>query len=95
MTPSKPDAADGPRTPSHLAELVSLGLNLAAGLILFTLLGAYVDRKRGGGAAFTVGGMLLGVAYGVYEVWRVLRAVNASEGPIPQPQRPPPTEPKK
>ena len=77
MTPPKPDSADGARTEGHLGELLSLGLNLAAGLILFTLLGLYIDRRRGGGVFWTVCGMLLGVAYGVYEVWKLLRALNA------------------
>jgi F0F1-type ATP synthase assembly protein I len=79
MTPPKPDSAERGRAESHLGELLSLGLNLAAGLILFTLLGLYIDHRRGGGVFWTVCGMLLGVAYGVYEVWKILRALNAPE----------------
>ena len=77
MTPPKPDSSDSGRADSHLGELLTLGLNLAAGLILFTLLGLYIDRRRGGGVFWTICGMLLGVAYGVYEIWKILRALNA------------------
>jgi hypothetical protein len=55
---------------------------------LFTLLGHVVDLKRGGGAFWAVCGMIVGLLYGAYEVWKTARDLNAQGKAIPP--RPPP-----
>lgn len=60
-------------------EAISLGTNLAAGMAVFTFLGYYVDHKRGGGVACTLAGMGLGLLYGAYEVWKVVRLLDSGE----------------
>ena len=39
---------------------LSLGLNLAVGFVVFTLIGYKIDQNRGGGQGFTLGGIFLG-----------------------------------
>ena len=55
---------------------ISLGLNMAVGVVVFTLAGYWVDQKRGGGKAWTLCGIFLGLFYGAYEVWKVVRQIN-------------------
>lgn len=52
---------------------VNLGLNFAVGMGLFSYIGYRIDQKRGGGGIFTLAGMFLGLVYGGYEVWKLLR----------------------
>ena len=59
---------------------IVLGTNMVAGMLLFTGLGYWIDRKRGSGLFWTVGGMFLGLVYGVYEVWRAVRLLNEGSG---------------
>ena len=60
-----------------MGRAVMMGLNFAVGMALFAFAGWYIDQKRGDGAIlFTVCGMVLGLAYGAYEVWVVIRLLN-------------------
>lgn len=62
---------------NELGRALMLGMNFAVGMAVFAFLGYYIDSKRGEGAmAFTVGGIVLGLAYGAYEVWIVIRMLN-------------------
>lgn len=38
--------------------------------------GFWLDRRRGGGVAFTLAGIGLGLFYGGYEVWKLIRWMN-------------------
>ena len=53
-----------------------LGTNIAAGMILFTLLGYYLDYKRGTEHFWTIGGMGMGIAYAAYEFWSTVRLLQ-------------------
>jgi F0F1-type ATP synthase assembly protein I len=55
---------------------IMLGLNMAVGVVVFTLAGYWVDQKRGGGKAWTLCGIFMGLFYGAYEVWKVVRQLN-------------------
>jgi F0F1-type ATP synthase assembly protein I len=59
------------------SHAIALGSNLAVGMALFTFIGYYVDRKRGGGIFWTMCGMGLGFVYGAYEVWKVIKMLSA------------------
>jgi hypothetical protein len=74
--PSGPDSGSA-RDRAIYGQAVSLGINLAVGMAAFTLMGQYVDRKRGSGNAWTLCGVFLGLVYGAYEVWKVVRLLNA------------------
>mgnify|MGYP003587391124 CR=1 FL=1 len=72
------------RSPA-LAAAVNLGMQLAAGMALFAGLGYWLDRRRGGGVAFTLGGVLLALLYGGYEVWKVVRLLQQESTDKPDP----------
>lgn len=55
---------------------VGLGLQLAVGMVVFAGGGYWLDRKRGGGVAFTLVGVALGLVYCGYECWKVVRQIN-------------------
>lgn len=59
-----------------LGQAITLGTNLAVGMGTFTLIGYYVDKRRGSGYFWTIAGMLLGFVYGGYELWRTIRDLN-------------------
>ena len=67
-----------------------LGLNFAVGMAVFSFIGFYIDQKRGKGCIlFTILGVFLGLAYGAYEVWKVIRMLNeqvrnACDGKAPE-----------
>ena len=68
---AKPDETK-PKSRKYL-PYSSLGINLVAGMAVFSTLGYYIDQKRGGGQAWTLVGMFLGLFYGGYEVWKLIR----------------------
>lgn len=63
-----------------IQDVLTLGIQMAVGMALFTWLGWWLDRSRGGGRAFTLCGMFLGLFYGFYEVWKVTRRTDGREG---------------
>lgn len=58
---------------------MGLGTQMAAGMAVFAGLGYWVDQKRGGGSAFTLAGIFAGLAYGAYEVWKLVRRLNEED----------------
>jgi hypothetical protein len=49
-------------------------------MLVFALLGHFVDRRIGGNKdTFTLVGLFLGLFYGGYEVWKVVRALQRQE----------------
>lgn len=61
------------QTPQIYSHLLSLGLNMATGMAVFSLLGYYVDKKTGDKGFWTLAGMFLGLLYCGYEVWKLVR----------------------
>lgn len=61
---------------SFYGTAIMLGLNMAVGVVVFTLAGYWLDQKRGGGKAWTLCGIFMGLFYGAYEVWKVVRELN-------------------
>jgi|APCry1669188970_1035186.scaffolds.fasta_scaffold17936_2 F0F1-type ATP synthase assembly protein I len=59
----------------YLSRAIALGTNMAAGMAVFTFLGYWIDRWRGGSGTgvWTLVGMFVGLLYGGYEVWKVVR----------------------
>jgi len=50
----------------------SLGFNLAAGMAIFSYGGYLIDKKTGGDNWILVG-MFLGLLYGAYEIWKLVK----------------------
>ena len=76
MKPPKKNTPKG-RKYSLASTTVSLGLNMAVAVILFTFIGYKIDQKRGGDLQiFTLLGVFLGLFYGGYEVWKAIQKLN-------------------
>lgn len=71
-----PDEKERLAKRSALFSAISLGTNLAVGMAVFAALGWWIDKKRGGGSAFTLIGIFTGLLYGGYEVWKTIRALE-------------------
>jgi len=78
MVAGKNDSAASEKSVGRgaIGQALSLGSNLAAGMAVFSFIGYWIDRRRGGGTFWTLCGMFLGVLYGAYEVWKVVRSLN-------------------
>ena len=74
------DAASATRPTKKAVPIPQPALGFAyqviTGMLLFTGLGWYLDRRRGGGYALTLGGMFLGLLYMAYETWKLIRIIN-------------------
>ena len=56
---------------------------MVAAMVVCTYIGYYIDSKIGNDKQYwTLGGMLLGLFYAGYEVWKVVRALNKNEKKI-------------
>jgi len=64
------------RSRAGVGAALSFGTTFAAGMAVFTALGWWIDRKRGGGQAFTLAGIFAGLFYGGYELWKLVRAIQ-------------------
>ena len=58
---------------------ISLGTNMAAGMALLGGGGFYIDHRRGGGFAFTLGGIVLGLVYCAYEAWKIIKQLHEQD----------------
>lgn len=68
----------GPGERNELGRATMLGVNFAVGMATFSFLGYWIDSKRGEGSIFfTLLGVMLGLGYGAYETWIVIRDLNA------------------
>ena len=76
---STPSSSDQQRGPSSLGAAISLGTQMTAGVAVFAGLGYWLDQRRGGGSAFTLAGIFAGLAYGAYEVWKLVRRLNEED----------------
>lgn len=52
---------------------IALGMTMAVGVAFFTYLGYLVDQKTGGGQAWTLVGIFVGLFYCAYEIWKLVR----------------------
>lgn len=71
------------RQRSAFGQAIMLGTNVAVGMLLFTLLGAYADRNRGTGNFWTLIGVVLGILFVVYEFWKTVRLLRSLDQPKP------------
>ena len=78
---------------SDLGRAVTLGMSFAIGMAVFSFLGYYIDQKRGPGSMlFTIFGIILGLSYGAYEVWIVIRMLNEEAKKAMEHRSPPPPD---
>jgi F0F1-type ATP synthase assembly protein I len=60
----------------RLPAAANMGIGCASAILLFGGVGYVVDRKRGDGVAFMIGGLFMGLFYCGYELWKLVRAVQ-------------------
>ena len=48
-------------------------------MAIFTALGWWIDKWRGGGQACTLAGIFLGLFYGGYELWKIVRELQRED----------------
>lgn len=59
---------------------IAFGTQFAAGMAFFTAIGWWIDQRRAEGSqAFTLAGIFLGLFYGGYELWKLIRAIQAED----------------
>lgn len=59
---------------------IAFGTQFAAGMAFFTAIGWWIDHRRAEGSqAFTLAGIFLGLFYGGYELWKLIRAIQAAD----------------
>ena len=74
-----PGAGGRPSGRGPLAEALMLGTNMVVAVAVFAFLGHWVDSRRGGGDFWTLVGAVVGLAVAGYEVWKVVRMLNAED----------------
>jgi len=52
---------------------VSLGLNMAVGMGVFSYLGYKIDQRQSGNGMWSLIGIFLGLLYCAYEVWKIIK----------------------
>ena len=57
---------------------LALGTNMVAGMVLFVFIGHQID-KRTGGETWTLAGLFIGMIFGGYEVWKVIRQFREAD----------------
>jgi hypothetical protein len=60
---------------------MTLGIQLALSWVFFIGGGVWLDRRRGGGWAFTLLGLVLGLTFLGYEFWKIIRQDSVSTVP--------------
>ncbi len=76
---SEPEHNKKPSEPSRKYQAVAFGYTFAAGMFVFTMIGYYIDKKRGGDGGWTLAGMFLGLGYGGYELWKLVRQISMQD----------------
>ena len=78
----------GERQSAGTRVALGFGMTFASAVAVFTALGWWIDQRRGGGQAFTLAGIFLGLAFGGYELWKLVKMLN-DESKKPKPDEPP------
>jgi len=55
---------------------ITLGINIAVGMALFTMIGNWIDKKLGNQHLWILLGMFLGLFYCGYEIWKLIHQNN-------------------
>jgi F0F1-type ATP synthase assembly protein I len=62
------------------SPVINLGLNMAAGMVVFAGIGYWLDQRYGGDSGgWLLAGIFLGLFYGGYEVWKAIRLLNQAD----------------
>lgn len=67
------------KKPETKYNQMSIGLNMAVGMAVFSFIGFKLDQKFQSGQTCTLIGMLFGLFYCGYEVWKLTKSSNDKE----------------
>ena len=59
---------------------ILLGIHIAVGMVLFTVIGNWIDQKLGDTHVWILVGMLFGLCYCGYEIWKLIQKSNDAKG---------------
>jgi len=76
---SASDKNKKPSEPSRKYQAVAFGYTFAAGMFVFSMIGYYIDKKVSGDGGWTLAGMFLGLGYGGYELWKLVRQISMQD----------------
>lgn len=68
------------RERAGIGAALSFGMTFTAAMVVFPALGWWIDQKRGGGQGFALAGIFLGLFYGGYELWKLIRLLQGGGG---------------
>lgn len=63
-----------------IADVATLGVNIAVGFAVFTFIGYKIDEHKGGGQMWTLTGMFVGLFYCGYSAWKMIREKEKQNG---------------
>lgn len=72
----KPGAKPAPGYSKEFGPYVTLGIQLAAAVIVFYLIGSWLDRRYSTEPAFTLGGIMLGTLGGLVKFFKAVIELN-------------------
>lgn len=65
-----------PSERSRKFQAITFGYSFTAGMFVFTMIGYAIDKKLETGGGWTLAGMFMGLGYGFYELWKLIRMIN-------------------
>ena len=65
-----------PSKKAFYREALNLGFSMAGGVVLFVCLGGWIGHKTGHSKAGILAGIFLGLIYGAYETFKVVRQIG-------------------
>ncbi len=71
-----PDERPGGKYLKEYGPYVTMGLQLAAAVLVFYFIGSWLDKRYDTQPAFTLGGIMLGTAGGLIKFFRVVIELN-------------------
>ena len=79
---NEPDQQPGGKYFKEYGPYVTMGLQLAAAVLVFYFIGSWLDKRYNSQPAFTLGGIMLGTVGGMIKFFRVVIELNKqSESP--------------
>jgi len=84
---------DNDRPTRRFGPALTFAYTFAGGIVFCTLGGVWLDRKFDSLPIFTISGIFLGLAYGFYELWKIVRWMERRESEDNDDSKPPPTDP--
>jgi F0F1-type ATP synthase assembly protein I len=80
--PHSPSANPGARTPIAAAEFAGIGMQFAVTILVFALVGNWLDKRLGQSHWLLIIGVFAGAAAGFYSMYRKVTAAQKRSGEL-------------